>query len=90
MVPVAAENNEVVLENHACVTVSSGRSLTLDMEDLSLALVSAQHRRLSIIEPHTACHSTRLSLLHLLVVLVEVGGVMVLDQEGVHHVVGRW
>lgn len=83
MVAITAENNQVVLEDDACVTVSSGWTLALHVEDLRVGW--ATHHRRSFSETHGAAQCFPLA--HLLIVLVEVGGVMILDQVRPLHLV---
>ena len=79
---VATKDKQVVLEDNSGVTISSSRSLSLHVEDLSI-LVLALHRRDAIVL-HRCAH--RLSLSHLLVVLIKVAGVVIFDQERALHV----
>ena len=79
---VATKNKQVVLEDNSGVTISSSRSLSLHVEDLGI-LVLALHRRDAIVL-HRCAH--RLSLSHLLVVLIKVAGVVIFDQERALHV----
>ena len=80
---IAAENNEVVLEDDACVAVSGGWALTLHVEDLGFSC--AAHHGGPLRVAHRPSHG--LALAHLLVVLVEVGGIVILDQVGPLHLV---
>lgn len=76
VVTISTKHEEVVLEDDACVPISSSWPLTLDVEDLGLGRVASEHWRGSVHETPLS-----LSLAHLLVIGVEVGGVVVLDQE---------
>ena len=83
VVTVASEHDQVVLEDHASVAISSRWSLSLHVEDL-VVIGATEHRR-AIVHAHGPAHC--LSLAHLLVVRVEVARVVVLDQERALHVV---
>ena len=82
---ITSENNKMVLEDDSSVAVSGCGTLALDMEDLGLGCVAAHHRRLTVVEAHSTAHG--LPLAHLLVILVEVGGVVVFNQERALHVI---
>ena len=81
--PVATEDNHVILEDNARVSISGRRPLALDVADLRVA-GAAQHWAAVLIAKRVA-HS--LSLTHLLIVSVEVAGIMILDQERALHVI---
>ena len=84
--PVATEDNHVILEDNARVSISGRRPLALDVADLRIT-GTTQHWA-AVLVAQSVAHS--LSLTHLLIVSVEVAGIMVLDQEGALHVIRRW
>ena len=86
VVAVTTKDEQVVLEDDSCVSVSCRWSLTLDVENLCV-LVSANHRR-ETIRLRSSTHS--LPLAHLLIVLIEVASIVVLDQERTLHVFRSW
>ena len=83
--PVATEDNHVILEDDARVSISGRWSLALDVADLRITCAT-QHWRAVLVAKRVA-HS--LPLTHLLIVSVEVAGIMILDQERALHVIRR-
>ena len=83
--PVATEDNHVILEDDARMAVPGRRSLALDVADLRITCAT-QHWRAVLVAKRVA-HS--LPLTHLLIVSVEVAGIMILDQERALHVIRR-
>ena len=73
--PVTTEDNHVILENDARVSVSGRRPLALDVADLRIT-GTTQHWA-AVLVAQSVAHS--LSLTHLLIVSVEVAGIVILN-----------
>ena len=95
MMPIATENDQVVLENYSRVAISCRRALALHVVNLGVTLCLPHHGRSILITAHGhpcghgASHHC-LALSHLLVVLVEVRSFVILDQERSFHMIRGW
>jgi len=85
---ITSEHNQLVLKDHSCVAVASSRSFAFDVMNLSFALSAEHWRSSTVVKAHSSAHS--FSFAHHLVILVEVAGVVVFDQERTLHVVTCW
>ena len=85
VVTITTEDNKMILEDHACVTVPGNRPLPFDVEDLGLVRTAHHGRAVRVTRSTVIPTTSGLSLAHVLIVGVVIRGLMILDKEGLRH-----